>query len=121
MKKKIIGGIVVFIIATVTVFNLNMSNSHDLDSTTLRLINIEALAESESSGSRPWNCSTYTSDTHTESFYCDGRYTKRVSVATRECNNGLLSWCYPGYISTYYDCYGNVSSTLDMTNISGCS
>jgi hypothetical protein len=123
MKKKIIGGLLVLAIAAVAAFNMNLNLAQESNMSPLALANVEALAQNENSGGNGshWNCTTYTSDSYTEYFYCDGKYTKRVTVDTRNCNSGMLSWCYPGYISTYYNCDGSVSSTLNNTNMSGCN
>ncbi|GAB6008834.1 NVEALA domain-containing protein [Dysgonomonas reticulitermitis] len=119
MKKKIFGSLLVLAIAAVAAFNVNL-NTQDSNLSTLALANVEALAQ-ESGGGVTWNCSTYTSETYNQEGYdYDCGYYIVSKWETRSCNNGIITWCYPGYITTYYNCNGSVSSVNNQTNTSGC-
>lgn len=57
MKKKILGGVAVMVIAAVGVFNVNFSNSSD-NLLGITMANIEALANGESGAKCPNGCSS---------------------------------------------------------------
>jgi hypothetical protein len=57
MKKKILGGIAVFVIAVVAAWNVNL-NSQKSDLSDISLANVEALASGESGG-QPMDCYCY--------------------------------------------------------------
>ena len=123
--KIIIESIITLMIVFVAVFNVSFNLQKNKHSS-LSLASIEtALANSENTGGGggwTWNCSTLTSNTYEQSGYCY-EYERYVIVSkwvTRECNNGVLTWCYPGYIVTYYNCDGSVDREIDNTYMSGC-
>jgi hypothetical protein len=125
MRNKIFGGIAVLAIAAVAAWNVSVKSQPSYKLSDTMLANLEALAAGENAGSDgwTWNCSTYTSETYDQTTYeyeC-GRSFVSSHWETRSCNNGILTWCYPGYITTYYNCDGTVSSVNDRTYISGCN
>jgi hypothetical protein len=70
------------------------------------------------------NCITLL--TLTDNFWWDcqecGRHFKNTVCETYECNDGIFSFCYPGYTITYYDCvcHGGGTTVNDFTEISTC-
>jgi len=120
MKKKVIGCLCILAIAAVAVFNLNL-NTQNENISLFQLTNVEALADNESGGGWEWNCKTYVSDTYSEERWdYEGQCYGKATWVTYACNNGILSWCYPGYILTYSDCSGRETGRVDNTNTSGC-
>ena len=125
MKIKIFGGIALMAIAAAVAFNVSLNlNKSNNQLSQLALANVEALA-SEGGGSN-WICSTYTSkveDEYTEDCYdSNNQRVRKISerYATRVCNSGWLSSCYPGFIFTSYDCDG-IEKKTDNTESSSCS
>lgn len=70
-----------------------------------------------------WNCQTSELESYDEYGNCMVcGHTHLVSKwVTYVCNSGVLTWCYPGYTVTYYNCSGSEERTLDMTELSGCN
>ena len=77
----------------------------------------------EGSGGISWNCTTITTDVYCQTGHCQscGREHIVSKWETKDCNRGALSFCYPGYVTTYYTCRGEVDSTTNMTSMSTCS
>ncbi|MPN29431.1 hypothetical protein SDC9_176884 [bioreactor metagenome] len=119
--KKVVFGLTVLVILAIVAFNVNLDTKKTDKVSLLALTNnVEALADEESGGSS-WICSTYTSDVYEQSQDCyEHGFVLGSRWITRDCNNGFLSWCYPGYVTEYYDCEGNLTRTVDMTEMSGC-
>lgn len=104
---------------------LDTNRSYDLT-----MANIEAVSgehgdggESESGGKLI--CTTETTNvtiqmTSSTCMLC-GKAHKVSEWSTRSCNKGVLSFCYPGYITTYYKCDGTIDSQNDRTEQSTCS
>ena len=122
MKTKILGGIALLSISAIIAINVSLNLKRTDHSSLLALANVEALASAESGGGWTWRCSTYTLESYDELQYCDELGYQKVHKRweTRACNNGLLSFCYPGYRVNYYDCNGTIYRTLDMTEMSTC-
>jgi uncharacterized Rmd1/YagE family protein len=68
MKKKILGGIAVFVIAVVAAWNVNL-NSQKSDLSDISLANVEALASETGNNSNVCYNTITTSDTH-QIRYC---------------------------------------------------
>ena len=123
-REQIFGGIAIVAIAIVVALNVNMVNKKSDNASALALANIEALTQGETGGSS-WDCSTYTSkveDEYTEDCYdANGQRVRKIAqrYATRVCNSGWFSYCYPGEIFTSFDCEGN-SRVYDNTQRSTC-
>jgi len=69
-----------------------------------------------------WNCVTIAVDRHEQSDYCYECGRTHISAVwiTYDCNDGVFTWCYPGYKRIYYKCDGSVSSVDDNTEMSAC-
>lgn len=122
MKKTIIISFVCLAVAIVAVYNFHQSNlrtAHITGLSNLTMNNVEALANNSSEVF----CQTITTFVHEDIEFCPlcNKDEIRVRVSTQECNNGWLSYCYPGYISEYLDCKGEVETTLDNTYFSRCN
>lgn len=78
--------------------------------------------DSEGGGEITWNCSTQTTFVYEQWASCMACNKKHIVSIwdTRDCNKGVLTWCYPGYITTYLDCEGKVTGIFDNTNMSSC-
>jgi hypothetical protein len=119
MKKTYLVSIAILAIVAVAAFNVNLNSQSDKLSA-MTLANLEALAQGESDGGLTWKCLSIVIDTYEQSSYsyeC-GRYYLSAKSITYDCNNGIWSFCYPGYVTTYYNCDGSVSSINDQTSIS---
>ena len=118
MKKKVKLVVLITLMVIAAVFNatkaLNKNRSLDVN-----IANVTAIGND----GVEWNCTTLTTDVYTQYGDCMvcGRTHKTSEWHTRECNSGLFSWCYPGYITIYYDCNGNEDERRDMTEMSGCN
>ena len=79
----------------------------------------------EGGGDQPWNCKTYDKYSSSEVNFgaCNNEYYDYVAVlhVVRGCNNGEISFCYPGTITTYFDACGNEIGRNDQTGVSTCS
>ena len=122
MKKTLIRSIALAALAIVAGYNLRQSNIKTAcvaELSNLTMDNVEALANNSSE----IFCQTITTYVHEDIEFCPlcNKDEIRVRVNNRECNKGWVSYCYPGYISEYLDCKGNVEKTLDNTHISGCN
>lgn len=104
---------------------LDTNKSYDLT-----MANIEAISgehgdggESESGGKLI--CTTITTDSYvqctTSTCMQCGRSHRVSQWDTRACNKGVLSFCYPGYIVTYYNCDQTEDYKSERTNQSTCS
>lgn len=72
-----------------------------------------------------WNCETYTANVYPETTFCPlhgefGHYYVYKYVYDRVCDNGLLTWCYPGYQEYFYYCQGVYTGWQDYTYINNC-
>lgn len=75
---------------------------------------------------RPLNCKTYDKSYSFNTAFgtCNGKdYYDYVNVVhiVRACNNGLISFCYPGTITNYYNPCTEIIGTTENTTISICS
>lgn len=87
------------------------------------LANIEALTESEPGGGDiSFNCSTYTSAVNNEYNYDpeSGRNYLSLRGTIRDCNDGVVTWCYPGEIDEYFSPDGTRWKYMDHTSQSSC-
>lgn len=123
------------IVIAVTALNVNTvldsNRSYDLNMTTIAAISGgEDGGDSgeggdvggESGGDITWSCSTQSSFVDVQKGFCMSCNNEHIISIwdTRVCNDGVLTWCYPGYIVTYYDCNGKVTNVFDDTSMSGC-
>lgn len=78
--------------------------------------------DGESGGDISLNCITVSQDIYYESGSCMLCNTEHIVSVwdTKVCNDGILTWCYPGYITTYLDCAGKTTGIFDNTNMSSC-
>lgn len=127
------------IVIAVTALNVNTvldsNRSYDLNMTTIAAISGENDGDNESGGESggdiggesggdiQWNCSTITIDTYIQKSFCMLCNKEHVDSewVTRDCNDGVFTYCYPGYIVSYYDCHNKIISTHDHTDFSGCN
>lgn len=85
---------------------------------------ISKISEIEIAGSSiDWNCETHQSGIEYDppaGWTCPacGQYHPNV-YEIYTCDNGLLTWCYPGYIEHINGCDGYIG-TIDNTYMSGC-
>lgn len=130
MKKNL--KLIVFTVVLCAVSALNVKvvldteHSSDLAMTSLAAIGEGGNGEGnsgEGSGGISWNCTTITTDVYCQTGHCQscGREHIVSKWETKDCNRGALSFCYPGYVTTYYTCRGEVDSTTNMTSMSTCS
>lgn len=119
MKKQIFGAVVVVAVAVAAMINVNLNKVSNIGD--LAFVNVEALAEDEGGGVT-WVCSTYTSETIYNNAWCPEiqKDVKHTKTEVRNCNRGVLTWCYPGYLTTYYNCDGSQNKFVDDTDMSAC-
>ena len=106
MKKKILSGVFALALLATAGFGVQKSMKSNVGLSDLALANVEALAQNEDGGSGEFWCSTYDQYVDNYESYCSetGRYVIRVKYTSRACNNGKVSFCYPGQVNYYYDC-----------------
>lgn len=141
MKKNL--KLIVFTVVLCAVSALNVKVVLDTEhSGDLAMTSLAAIGEGNSGESKPgegnsgeggsgeggsggisWNCTTITTDVYCQTGHCQscGREHIVSKWETKDCNRGALSFCYPGYVTTYYTCRGEVYSTTNMTSMSTCS
>ena len=130
MKKNL--KLIVFTVVLCAVSALNVKVVLDTEhSSDLAMTSLAAIGEGnsgegnsgEGSGGISWNCTTITTDVYCQTGHCQscGREHIVSKWETKDCNRGALSFCYPGYVTTYYTCRGEVDSTTNMTSMSTCS
>lgn len=121
MNKKTIKAVLFAAVVAVVGYNVYETQLEEPMSE-IALANVEALA-SDSEMGEGLACQTVTVDDYAEYAYCIPccRNHIRVRVETKECDNGIFSFCYPGYVSSYYDCDGTIYRTLDNTSMSTCN
>lgn len=133
MKKNLKLTVFMVVLCAVSALNvkvvLDTDHSSDLAMTSLAAISQSRSGEGSSGeggsdkGDISLDCTTITTDVYTQEANCMVCGLKHVvsEWETRNCNRGVFSFCYPGYIVTYYDCERNPESVTDNTDISTCS
>lgn len=79
--------------------------------------------DGEGGGDISLNCTTVSMDIYYERSDCMACGKKHLVAKwdTKTCNKGVFSFCYPGYIRTYYDCDEKVTEVFDNTSVSTCA
>ncbi|NDV65512.1 NVEALA domain-containing protein [Bacteroides sp. 224] len=99
MKKKILSGFAVLVVASVATFNVNLNKKNEL--TTLKLANIEALAQSETETSKG-TCGSYGFTGDSYAIVCNVSKAEAMDNYNWWYGTSNRAWCCDSCSSTWY-------------------